>query len=58
MRYLLGVDGRGGAGLARFDGEEVVFEWRAEWVTASVYDPNAIEPRVPNVLPSFPNLAA
>jgi hypothetical protein len=48
--------GREGAGLIRFEGETVVLEWRAEWVTASVFDPNVIEPRMPQALPLFPDL--
>lgn len=48
--------GREGAGLVRFDGDRVMLEWRAEWVTASVYDANVIEPQVPHVLPLFPDL--
>jgi len=47
---------RVGAGIVRFDGEKVVLEWRAEWVTASVYDANVVVPRVPQALPLFPDL--
>lgn len=47
---------REGAGIVRFDGNRVVIEWCTEWVMASVYDPNVIEPRVPHTLPLFPDL--
>lgn len=45
-----------GAGLVRFVGESVVLEWRAEWVTASVYDANVVEPQMLKALPLFPDL--
>jgi hypothetical protein len=47
---------REGAGLVRFVGDSVVLEWLAEWVTASVYDANVLEPQVPQALPLFPDL--
>jgi uncharacterized protein YfaT (DUF1175 family) len=47
---------REGAGLVRFIGDGVVLEWNAEWVTASVYDANVMEPQMPQALPLFPDL--
>ena len=44
------------AGIVRFIGDKVVVDWRAEWVTVSIYDPNVVEPPVPDVLPLFPDL--
>ncbi len=43
-------------GIVRFDGDSVVLEWPAEWVTASVCDANAVASPVPQALPLFPDL--
>lgn len=45
-----------GAGLVRFGDGRAVLEWRADWVTVSVYDANVVEPPVPEALPLFPDL--
>lgn len=47
---------RDGAGFVRFIDGAALLEWRAEWVTVSVYDANVVEPPVPDVLPLFPDL--
>lgn len=47
---------RNGAGIVRFAGDVAFLEWRAEWVTVSVYDANVVEPPVPEALPLFPDL--
>lgn len=47
---------RDGAGFVRFIDGTALLEWRAEWVTVSVYDANVVEPPVPDVLPLFPDL--
>lgn len=47
---------RVGAGIVRFVDGVALLEWRAEWVTVSVYDGNIVEPPVPQVLPLFPDL--
>lgn len=47
---------REGAGIFRVVGGVALLEWRAEWVTVSVYDANVAEPPVPEALPLFPDL--
>lgn len=47
---------RYGAGLIRVEGRSIIVDWRVEWVTVSVYDPNVIEPPMPPRLPLFPDL--
>lgn len=47
---------REGAGLVHFSGAGVRLDWRIEWATISIYDPNVAEPPVPGTLPLFPKL--
>jgi hypothetical protein len=45
-----------GAGLVRIVAGAAVLDWRAEWVTVSVFDPNVVETTPPDGLPLFPDL--
>lgn len=45
-----------GAGLVKFDDDEVFVEWVIEWVTAGVYDANLTAPANRTPLPLFPDL--
>ena len=45
-----------GAGIVRVVEDAVVLDWHAEWVTASVYDPNIVEVSAPQPLPLFAHL--
>ncbi len=45
-----------GAGLVKFDGDEVLVEWVIEWVTAGIYDANLTAPANCTPLPLFPDL--
>lgn len=47
---------REGAGIVRFSDEGVRLDWRVEWATVSIYDPNVAEPPLPEALPLFPSL--
>ncbi|WP_397586625.1 hypothetical protein [Sphingobium fuliginis] len=47
---------REGAGMVHFTGNGVRVEWRLEWATVSIYDPNVAEPPLPQALPLFPTL--
>jgi phage baseplate assembly protein gpV len=47
---------RNGAGFVRVIENTAVLEWRAEWVTVSIYDANVAEPLLPDELPLFPDL--
>ncbi|NTZ42107.1 hypothetical protein G7A66_03155 [Altererythrobacter sp. SALINAS58] len=47
---------REGAGEDRFDPSGAIVHGSIEWVTASIYDPNVVEPQLPRVLPLFPDL--
>ena len=47
---------RNGAGIVHIAKGSVTIEWHIEWATISVYDPNVIDPELPDVLPLFPKL--
>ena len=47
---------REGAGIVQFTPDGVRLDWRVEWATVSVYDPNVAEPPLPEALPLFPTL--
>lgn len=47
---------RYGAGIVRLEAGAFAVEWRMEWATVGLFDPNVVEPPVPNPLPLFPDL--
>lgn len=47
---------RDGAGIIRFENGSAIINWKVEWATIGIYDPNVVEPPEPNPMPLFPDL--
>ena len=45
-----------GTGVVWFETDSVIVDGQIEWVTASAYDANLVDPPVPLALPLFPEL--